>query len=73
MEPSTGDCPRHGSPLDQITAVVSLLFDAGLALNSIQGSLMSDHDTQRASDAVAALDDAVRQLRSLAVALTAPV
>ena len=52
-----------------ISDVVSLLFDAGLALNSIQQTSMSTHDTGRASDAVQYLDRAVRDLRALAVSL----
>lgn len=58
-------------PLDQITAVVHLLFEAGLALDSIQQSPLSDHDTDRAADAVAALDTAVLRLRSLGASLNA--
>ncbi len=57
-------------PLDQISAVVDLLFEAGLALNSIQNSPMSDHDTNRTNAAVAALDNALQRMRLLAVTLT---
>ncbi len=61
---------REISPLDQISAVVDLLFEAGLALNSIQRSPMSDHDTSRTTDAVAALDNALQRLRVLAITLS---
>lgn len=57
------------SPLEDIGAVVRLLFEAGLALNSIQRSPMSEHDVGRTTAAIVALDEAVIRLRQLAVSL----
>ncbi len=58
------------SPLEQITTIAGLLFETGLALNSIQQSSQSEHDSRSTAHAVTTLDNAVRRLRGLGVSLT---
>ena len=52
--------------LMQILKVVDLLFRASEGLASLQASALSGHDQTRASMAAEALDDARRELRTLA-------
>jgi hypothetical protein len=55
------------------TSPVSLLFSAGLALSSLQQEMVSSpHVQNRTDSAVASLDQAVHELRSLAFASIDP-
>jgi hypothetical protein len=49
---------------------VARLFEAGLALDAVQHAAATEYCRSRAAAAGAALDDAVRELRTLAVELS---
>lgn len=55
--------------LVSLNAVVSHVFQAGLALDALQRSAETDYGKARAAAAVAALDEALCELRNLATAL----
>ena len=56
--------------VDLLQSIVGLLFTAGLAMNSVQQAMESDYGKVRAGDAVTALDEAIRILRVLTLALS---
>jgi hypothetical protein len=56
---------------ERISAIVYRLFEAGLALDSMQHSLESEYGKRRAGAAGAALEAAICDLRSLAITLEA--
>ena len=56
--------------VDLLQSIVGQLFTTGLAMNSVQQAMESDYGKARAGDAVAALDEAIRVLRMLTLALS---
>ena len=56
--------------VDLLQSIVGLLFTTGLAMNSVQQAMESDYGKARAGDAVAALDEAIRFLGMLTLALS---
>lgn len=56
--------------IDRLNQIVRLLFLAGLAMHSVQDRLESDFGRARAALAVAALDEAIDDLRELEDSLT---
>ena len=67
--PSGELCSGAATTAQRITAIVGALFEAGLALDAMRQTIESDYGSGRAGAAGAALETAIRDLRSLAVTL----
>lgn len=69
--PTTGHPPATAELIEKVNTVVNHVFRAGLALDALQRSAETEYGKARAAAAVAALDEALCELRNLGTALSA--